>query len=494
MALSAVHDEDSRTASGFAYNRYLETALPIKTYYMDVLRSQLLYSGNIHSVFACMYYTGSPQITDLVARCYPYLKMHIKSYDEMTQWISVSHANVHINAKKHKELCKTIMHAIDSYDIKIKALPSRVQVPHTHGHFTSFFIGSSGALIHIKDWVIIVLYLFFSTESRVRRSSLLLCDSLKYFVRCYPWMMSAEEMDTAGTSGDFFTLVDAQIPMDQKIDDELTTEEWTESLQRLSVIRDLRDHTVDYSCHSDDVIQLTDLLKQIDGGTKRKVPRLQIVDLPSGQPYSQSALCMASYIASFMHPQGEAKQQPVIVERHTVSGDNRQLMYDQIGAGGVKKRECLFGRVDINSTNACQAMRISGAPGPLQEYLTPAQQIEFDMTGRLPDRPPVCLLCIRHINHVLAIVAGMLKIKELQGVVFQTYSVDVGCVDGYLKKYTLPKDPANGRIGDLLLSDPAFYFIGTHMDSKDPSKPRYFVDQQKLWNINAHKVPMTGFH
>ena len=430
----------------------------------------------------------------MIARCYPYLKTHLATYDEMTQWISHCHADVRINARSQRELCRTIQQAADAYNISIRALPSRVHENHTHGHFTSFFIDSQGALVRIKDWILIVLYIFFSVESRVRRSPVLLCDSLRRLVSMYPWMMAAEDMDTPGTSEDFFDIVHTQAEPTAKIEDELSTTEWAESLQRLSIIRDLRDHTIDYQSHSDDVMQLTDLLKQIDGGGKRKVPRLQIVDLPNARPYSSSALCMASYIASFMHPGGEAKQQPVIVERHTVSADNKQLMYDQTGSGGARKRDCLFGRVEADSTNACQAMRIPGAPGPLQEYLTAAQQIEFDLTGRLPDRPPVCLLCIRHINHVLAIVTGMLKIKELQGVVFQTYSVDVGCVDGYLKKYTLPKDPANGRVGDLLLSDPALYFIGTHVNSADASKLHYYVDQQKLWNVHAQRAPMLGFH
>ena len=60
MALRDVRDEDMRTAAGFAFNRYADAQPPIKTYYMNILRSKLLYVGNIHATMATLYSTGSP--------------------------------------------------------------------------------------------------------------------------------------------------------------------------------------------------------------------------------------------------------------------------------------------------------------------------------------------------------------------------------------------------------------------------------------------------
>jgi hypothetical protein len=144
--------------------------------------------------------------------------------------------------------------------------------------------------------------------------------------------------------------------------------------------------------------------------------------------------------------------------------DDLQLAYNRRGAGGVRLPLCTSGA-------GCHAMLVARVPGPLNPYMTPAQQHEFDTHGTSCDGP--CLLCIRYICTEMAINLGSNTIG-----IATTLPAVVPCYN--------TRDVAGGYKGEYMLISNASQFMQHNIVEFDAGLLKF--------NPATHRIDQSRMH
>ena len=110
--------------------------------------------------------------------------------------------------------------------------------------------------------------------------------------------------------------------------------------------------------------------------------------------------CIHSAAASMKTPEAAFYNADISTAEH----ENTQLVYNRKSSTGTQMPFCCRGE-------DCDARFLPGAPGPLNPYLRPDEEQEFEATGRMPGGDMLCLLCIRSIIQGQTELKGMMQGK-----------------------------------------------------------------------------------
>lgn len=182
--LEQFHEENPVVASRFCYSRLCLSAKA--KFYRSFYKTHFKGKCDIHYLFVELIQTRAWNIHDFVSQIYAYLLSYIGSYEDMETFISLLVKPTYVSDTSLLGI--KVMDACRAFDIRPKVMPHTIsQLPGSAVDKFTFIHCTRVFMIRKKDWLLVVLYLFFTKP--FLSFDILPC-SLQALVTKYPWLLA----------------------------------------------------------------------------------------------------------------------------------------------------------------------------------------------------------------------------------------------------------------------------------------------------------------